>query len=485
MVDANNKQTVLVPSAVNGVANWAVVASTGSIISDPVAAAKESSVLVAQLVNGAEKVATGVILSAMVQAVGGAEDNTAPSAFVSVSAADNSEGDGILVSWTAPVDHGVVGTFGNESFGYWSIYGVDTYEVYRKVKGAAEFTLIGTAGAGSLSFVDDITNGSTVYQYRVVAVDDYLLAHPDESVMTGIRSALAKNDLAGDYDSNGVVGFSDFILFAANYGLTLAANAEDFVTVYDFNADNAVNFSDFILFAAQYGETLGAAKAIAGLPTSDIPFSIGAQVDESTSTYYVTVSIDNAESINGFQLFLTYNPEAVEFVKDSVNGLVGLNMTDIVEDGTIRITSAFIDETFGGNVTLGFTSKGVNNNIDFEIVHALVGVNEGVAVATNLAQYSFKALPTVYAMSQNFPNPFNPTTTIEYSIPNSGNVELAVYNITGQKVRTLVSQKQDASFYKVVWDGRNDFGEPVASGIYFYRLVSGNFSKIEKMNLVK
>jgi len=483
--DDNNMMSVIVPTIDNAVTNWKVLASTGSVLSDYAAKPAIGLPVATVVYGGAAKVASGgVIVSALSDVFSaGAIDNIAPSAFVDYLAADN-PGDGVLVSWTAPADHGLFGTY--TFLGQiMNIYGVDTYEVYRKESGAETFDLIGTAVPGSMSFVDDIENSSTVYQYQVVAVDDYLLAHPDEAVETGIRSAIAKNDLAGDYDSDNVVGFSDFIFFAGNYGMSLEANAEDFVTAYDFNADDTVNFSDFILFAAQYGETLGSAKAVAGLPTSDIPFSIGAEIDESTSMYYVTVSIDNAENLNGYQFFLTYDPEAVEFVEDSINGLVGLNMTDVVEDGTIRVTSAFVGEAFNGDVTLGFTSRGVNRNIDFEIVHAMLGELEGVAIATNLAEYSLKALPTVYTLSQNFPNPFNPTTTLEYSIPKSGNVELAIYNITGQKVRTLVSEKQDAAFYKVVWDGRNDFGESVGSGLYFYKLVSGNFSKIEKMNLVK
>jgi flagellar hook assembly protein FlgD len=156
-----------------------------------------------------------------------------------------------------------------------------------------------------------------------------------------------------------------------------------------------------------------------------------------------------------------------------------------VEDGMIRVTSGFIGEQFDGSVTMAFRSRGVNSSVDFAVVNATVDGTNGLAAATNLASMTYKAKPTVYALSPNYPNPFNPTTTIEYSIPASGNVELAIYNAAGQKVRTLVSEHQSASFYKAVWDGRNDMGESVGSGIYFSRLVSGNFSKIQKMTLIK
>jgi len=96
-----------------------------------------------------------------------------------------------------------------------------------------------------------------------------------------------------------------------------------------------------------------------------------------------------------------------------------------------------------------------------------------------------ESAPAAYALSKNYPNPFNPTTTIEFAIPVAGNVELVIYNINGQKVRTLVNETKDAGFYKTVWDGRNELGESVSSGIYLYRLVSGDFNKIEKMTFIK
>jgi hypothetical protein len=77
-------------------------------------------------------------------------------------------------------------------------------------------------------------------------------------------------------------------------------------------------------------------------------------------------------------------------------------------------------------------------------------------------------LPTAFALHQNYPNPFNPVTTIRYDLPVTGRVALEVYNILGQKVRTLVNEIQDAGFKSVQWDAGN-----VASGVYFCRLSVG------------
>jgi hypothetical protein len=90
-------------------------------------------------------------------------------------------------------------------------------------------------------------------------------------------------------------------------------------------------------------------------------------------------------------------------------------------------------------------------------------------------------------LRDNYPNPFNPTTTIEYSIKEAGLVSLKVYNVAGQLVRTLVNteQKPQVNSFKVTWDGRNDAGDAVSSGVYFYKLVAKNFTQTKKMVLLK
>jgi peptidase C25-like protein/flagellar hook capping protein FlgD/ASPM-SPD-2-Hydin domain-containing protein len=90
-----------------------------------------------------------------------------------------------------------------------------------------------------------------------------------------------------------------------------------------------------------------------------------------------------------------------------------------------------------------------------------------------------------FHLSQNTPNPFNPTTTIMYNIEKSDQVDLVIYNMLGQKVRTLVNTQQAAKMYRVVWDGHDDHGAQVASGIYIYRLKAGENVAINKMIFMK
>lgn len=93
--------------------------------------------------------------------------------------------------------------------------------------------------------------------------------------------------------------------------------------------------------------------------------------------------------------------------------------------------------------------------------------------------------PTDYKLYQNYPNPFNPTTTIRYTLSKSSRVKIAVYNTLGLKIRTLTDSFQNSGQYSVLWDAMDDQSKPVASGIYFYRLETPDFSMQKKMILVR
>jgi hypothetical protein len=89
------------------------------------------------------------------------------------------------------------------------------------------------------------------------------------------------------------------------------------------------------------------------------------------------------------------------------------------------------------------------------------------------------------SLAQNYPNPFNPQTTIAFTIKDRGAVTLKVYNVNGELVRTLANENRAAGSYSLTWDGHNDSGQSVSSGVYFYKLVTNNFSQTKKMVLLK
>jgi hypothetical protein len=94
-------------------------------------------------------------------------------------------------------------------------------------------------------------------------------------------------------------------------------------------------------------------------------------------------------------------------------------------------------------------------------------------------------IPLEYALRQSYPNPFNPTATITYQVPRPSEIRIEVYNTLGQKVRTLLKDHKGPGVYQVIWDGRNNSGVQVGSGVYLYRMVSGDYVRVRKMILMR
>ena len=92
---------------------------------------------------------------------------------------------------------------------------------------------------------------------------------------------------------------------------------------------------------------------------------------------------------------------------------------------------------------------------------------------------------TTYRLEQNYPNPFNPSTSIQYYIPSTSDVKIEIYNLLGSKITSFFEGKQSAGNHTINWNGTDQSGNPVASGIYFYKLSTPNFSETKKMMLMK
>jgi hypothetical protein len=96
-----------------------------------------------------------------------------------------------------------------------------------------------------------------------------------------------------------------------------------------------------------------------------------------------------------------------------------------------------------------------------------------------------QSLPDGYVLHQNYPNPFNPETKISYQLPGFKTVSLVIYNVKGQVVRRLVHEDQIPGVHEVVWNGTDQWGRVVSSGVYFYQLTAGQFHQMRKMLLLK
>lgn len=130
---------------------------------------------------------------------------------------------------------------------------------------------------------------------------------------------------------------------------------------------------------------------------------------------------------------------------------------------------SFTDKPNGG-ITFSYRIKQIDNDGTFKYYDAItVSIN-----GTNQTR-----------LLLNSPNPFNPSTTIKFYVPSTENVTLTIYNIIGEEVTTLVNNQVSAGYHITYWNGKDNFGNTVASGIYLYRLQAGNFVETKKMNLLK
>ncbi len=94
-------------------------------------------------------------------------------------------------------------------------------------------------------------------------------------------------------------------------------------------------------------------------------------------------------------------------------------------------------------------------------------------------------IPIKTELHQNYPNPFNPSTTINYDLKKEGQVQILVYNTNGALVRSLLDKKQVAGYHSISWNGKDNFGKSVSSGLYIYKMKAGGFNKVLRAMMVK
>jgi hypothetical protein len=156
--------------------------------------------------------------------------------------------------------------------------------------------------------------------------------------------------------------------------------------------------------------------------------------------------------------------------------LTGYNvyLDDELVTNTSELSYLFTDLVDGQTYTAGVTAVYTS------------GESEMVTTEFTWEQTSnTNGVPAVTALTGNYPNPFNPETTINFSMSEAGMVNIEIYNIKGQRVKTLVSEDMDAGNHSLVWNGRDNNNNPVSSGVYFYKMVTGKYTSTKKMILMK
>jgi hypothetical protein len=246
---------------------------------------------------------------------------------------------------------------------------------------------------------------------------------------------------------------------------TVLASSQIVVNVYVFNDSNIGGFTIPLAFPDSVTNLDITCDSISFVGTR------GASSTYRSDAIFCAECIDNAK--NRLDIF------AVWFVGAMTPGGVGDGpvakiyfTTGPTWDSSLSVP---VDSTFWPPVSkLEFADEGGNPYVPVFMKGAL-----------EVREVNTPTRPTVFSLSQNYPNPFNPKTIIRFGLPKDSWVKLEIYNVLGQKVKTLVDEKLTTGLKEVEWDGVNDKGFEVASGIYFYKISADDYSDIKKMVMLK
>ncbi len=339
-------------------------------------------------------------------------------------------------------------------------------------------------------------------------VQYFVVVKPDgtEIVPALVRDSTKVLDYKpGDCNGDDNVNISDAVCIIA---YIFSGGTPTCYAASDANGDGTVNISDAVYLIAYIfsGGTIPGATLMCdygggwiGIPpfpklsygsaelVASPPATVGSGMLSLTGT--------NTQPIAGLQLEFAV-PENVEITGVTSN-IAGMDVFSGMVDGLFKVglidmngqTTIPAGKRELVTITYASTSSGPTADGGIELRDAIVVGEDAsemnVTITNKGTDATASRLPRAFSLLQNIPNPFNPTTEIGYSIPKTTQVRIEVLNVLGQSVRTLVDEYKAAGDYSVLWDGRDNSQQSVASGIYLYRISAGEFTETRKMVLMK
>lgn len=310
-----------------------------------------------------------------------------------------------------------------------------------------------------------VTNaGSSAVTFKWIAVDSSLIA-------TELR--------AGDGNNDNRIDLADFGLLAAHFGDS-GFETGSAAWSADFNGDGVINLADFALLQSNFGE-IGMGRGIVTKPVV---------LASKINLVQEKIQIDQADGVMGVSVDVV-SDTPLDLRETQTGGFWGssapmLLMRKLGQANRYRLAAVLAKGQVSGAGDLFVLPKGLED-IRIERVRVLTG--NGVVAWVEGAQLPLPSLemdlPDHPELSVNFPNPFNPDTTIPFAVSEPAHVQLLIYSPLGQLVRTLVEDVIEPGYHRIVWDGKNDLGRQVSSGVYLVRFRQGDFVATRKALLVK
>ena len=332
----------------------------------------------------------------------------------------------------------------------------------------------------------------------------------------------------GDANGDGVIDLGD-VVYLLNY-LYKGGPTPNPLWTGDTNSDGVVDIGD-VVYLLNYlykggpppcsgkegGFSANAYRLSGSLGRAEISLLLQSDPTNENLPGFAKVSPDGFDEVSeisvvgkfdrdvaGMQLEIDFNPDEVTLLDPALTPLTkDLQLFAGIKDGTQKMGIVDLNgENFipaGEGTLVNLRAKGkdltsikikkailVDINavpLDLEISSELI--LKEASGSSPLKRDFQESRPQNFLLSQNYPNPFNPETEIKYALPQDCDVKLIIYNILGEKVKVLLNEHQIAGFKTVHWDGKDEKGNKVASGVYFYRLEADKFSEGRKMLLVK
>jgi len=260
-----------------------------------------------------------------------------------------------------------------------------------------------------------------------------------------------------------------------------------------------VDFEDLMIFAMNYGVVSPTGKVVVPFLPEPADEALALSLAEAgvTPTGDIEVALrleGNAGEVKGLSAVVTFDPSQLEFVSARLSEEMTSPLADVFfwsgsTEGKAQVDLAVLGTgvTIGGSgevAVLTFRTLGGEYALGFGDV--LVRGAENEELGADVEGYESRPeVPTVFRLAQNVPNPFNPKTVVAYEVPQSSEVTIQVYDVTGRLVRTLVDGAVQPGRYAVEWDGVSDSGESVGSGVYFCVMETPEYHATHKMMLLK